>query len=71
MARQWQDMLAHLPPFPLIVKHADMGQCCKVTAKDEEDLLLALQHWSHSPLLPQTITAVRTNIVNLTITIAY
>jgi len=36
------DMLAHSPPFPLVIDHVDRSR--PITAEDEEQIMLALQH---------------------------
>jgi len=36
------DMLAHSPPFPLVIDHVDQSHL--ITAEDEEQIMLALQH---------------------------
>jgi len=35
-------MLAHSPPFPLVIDHVDQSR--PITAEDEEQIMLALQH---------------------------
>ena len=38
------DMLAHSPPLPLIIDYFDFDESHDITTRDEENILLALQH---------------------------